>query len=315
MRYKKKVSILFVLNFCLLVFYGLTLFFDPQRTVKRNSAYSWLEERFISSADRIEIYGIYGSTILSRKNNIWVISATGQDFPVKQIRVEELFRSLSRRKSYPLRSSASAPERLGFDEGASRIIVRGGAGLPLLDLLIGFTDASGRDVYLRKAGQKEIRSGEDIFSVYTESNRSFWYDLRIFPELLPSMVQKVHLLTAGESSYILSRQNSGWINERTGEQIPGAGTYLSSILALQGEDFVDLRERETALSLVLELGDGSFLILRVSPPDTQGCVIVSVSGSPLSYLLSEWSAKRLWPSFFGENPAGVYGAAIPAPDL
>jgi len=288
------------LIFCLAIVYGLTFLLDTANV--RNSGFVWLESRFIRLADRIEIHGLYGSsaiqrrTVLVRKNNVWVIPEGVIDYPVKQIRVEELLRDLSRRKTYPLRSSTTAPERLGLGEGASRIIVRGGAGLPLLELRIGFTDASGREIYLQKAGQREIRSGEDIFTIYTDSDPRFWYDLRLFPELSPAMVQRVHIFpfTAGEAPFTLSRRNNSWINESTGASVPRAEAWLRQVLDAQAEGFAASLDWETAGTMVFELGDGSSRVFRIAYPDAEGNRLAAISGSAFAYSLSEWTARRLW---------------------
>jgi hypothetical protein len=268
----------------------------------------WLESRFIRLADRIEIHGLYGNTVLVRKNNVWAIPEGVIDYPVKQVRVEELLRDLSRRKNYPIRSSTTEPERLGLGEGASRIIVRGGAGLPLLDLRIGFTDASGRELYLQKAGQREIRSGEDIFTIYTDRDPRFWYDLRLFPDLTPAMVQRVHIFpfisfSEGEdpfAPFTLSRRNNSWINESTGASVPRAEAWLRQLLDAQAEGFAQLTQGansldwEAAGTMVFELGDGSSRVFRISPPDAEGNRIAAISGSPFAYSLSDWTVRRLW---------------------
>ena len=297
--FNKKLALLLILIFFLIMVYLGSFFFSTEANL-RNSSYTWLDSRFVPLADRIEIYGLKGSIILLRKNNTWVISHGNNDYPVKPLRVEELFRDLSRRKNYPLRSTTSAPETFGLAKGVSRIIVRGGVGLPLLDLLIGFTDVSGRELFLRKAGQKEIRSGEDIFTIYTESDDRFWYDLRIFPGLSPSMVQRIHCfpLSTGESPFTLSRKNNGWIIENTVFPVLRVESWLRSIIEAQGENFVDSMDWETVGTMVLELEDGSARILRISPPDAQGSRIAAVSGSPFAYSLSEWTIRRIWDSSF-----------------
>ena len=301
MTYKKKLFCLLALIFCLISLYGATFFFDPEVS-SRNSNLSWLENRFVDLADRIEIFGSNGRTLILRINNVWVISDGNVDYPVKQIRVEELFRDLSRRKNYPLRSSTSEPGIYGLGEGASRIIIRGGAGLPLLDLLIGYSDVSGREIYLRRTGQREIRSGEDIFSIYTESARSFWYDLRLFPDLSVVMVQRVHVfppIMTEESPFTLSRRNNNWINENSGALVPRAESWLRTILDTQGESFADPVYWNPAYweaegSIILELEDGSARIFRIGPPDSYGSRFAVVSDSDFTYSLTEWTVRRVW---------------------
>ena len=308
MAYEKKLILLLTVIFCLLCLYIGTFFIGTEKSL-RNSNISWLDMNFIHLADRIEIYGFYGRTILLRKNNIWVLREGSIDYPVRQNKVEELFRDLSRRKNYPLRSSTSDPGIFGLGEEASRIIIRAGTGIPLLDLLVGYNDVSGRDVFLRRAGQTAIRSGEDIFTIYTESDPSFWYDLRIFPDLSASMVQRVHIfpLFAEQSPFTLSRRNNGWINESSGALVPRAESWLRILINTQGENFINTENWESEGSMVLELGDGNVRLFRVSSPDLESSRMAVVSGAPvggsdLVFVLSEWTIRRLWGfSFFPED--------------
>jgi hypothetical protein len=307
---KKRVAPLLVLIFILGLANMLVFLLSPERKSQRSSVYTWLDERYLSYADRIEIYGLYENIVLTRKNNIWVMGAPSDtsppgnspsDYPVKQYRVEELLDSLTRKRNYPVRSSAVDPEILGLGTGASRITVRGGAGLPLLDLLIGSIDVSGKEVYLRKAGNKEIRSGPDLFTIYTNSTPQVWYDLRLFPELTPDMVQRVHLsLLPGEDQITIARRNNGWIIENTNMPLPNGESWVRSIIEAQAENFTNIQSTETYANITLELGTGAVKVLNIGSPLADNSRIAIVSGSAHSYSLSEWTVNRLWrdSSFF-----------------
>ncbi|MDR2618604.1 MAG: DUF4340 domain-containing protein [Treponema sp.] len=281
-----------------------TVVFDPERTALRNAAFAWIEPRLLDLADRIEISGSQGSTVLSRKNNVWVISNGGTDYPVKQARVEDFLKVLSGQELYQVRSnSASAHERLGVVEGrASRIVIRGGAGLPLLDLLIGFAGAAGREVYLRKAGQNEVRSGEDRFTVYTESPGSSWYDLRLFPDLETDMIQRVRVapFRQDEAPYALSRNGRSW-SFSDAQEPPEASkveSWLRSLADAEAEDFSTSIPQSGAVlsagSIFLELGNGDTVTLRLGQDDGGNRRDASVSVSPFVYSLSEWTVNRLF---------------------
>ncbi|MDR0312512.1 MAG: DUF4340 domain-containing protein, partial [Treponema sp.] len=248
-----------------------------------------------------EIYGINANIILERKNNIWVMGAASSYYPVKQYRVEELLDSLTRKRNYPVRSSSVDPAVLGLGDGALRITIRGGAGLPLLDLLIGSIDVSGKEVYLRKAGNKEIRSGPDVFTIYTNSTPQFWYDLRLFPELTPDMVQRVHLSMLStpnsplpsENQLTIVRRNNGWIIENLDMPFPNGESWVRSIIEAQAENFTSSQSTETYASITLELGTGAIRILNIGSPIADNSRIATVSGSAYSYSLSEWTVNRL----------------------
>ncbi|MDR1566708.1 MAG: DUF4340 domain-containing protein [Treponema sp.] len=312
--YKRKLICLSALAAVLALIFIGTVVFNPERTALRNAAFTWIEPGLLDLADRIEISGSQGNTLLSRKNNVWVISSGETGYPVKQARVEDLLKALSGRGLYQVRSnSASAHERLGLVEGrASRIVIRGGPGLPLLDLFIGFAAAPGREVYLRKAGQNEVRSGEDRFTAYTESPAASWYDLRLFPDLETAMIQRVRVTPPGqeEAPYTLSRNGRGWSFSGTLEppEPSRVESWLRSLADAEADDFNTALAQADAVSgsgsILLELGDGSIITLRLGQNDAGNRRDASVSLSSFVYSLSEWTVNRLFreASYFMQEP-------------
>jgi hypothetical protein len=311
--YKRKLIRLSVLTAVLALICLGTLVFDPERTARRSAAFAWIEPRLLDQADRIEISGSLGNTVLDRKNNLWVIQDGEVDYPVKQVRVEDFLKVLSTQGLYQVRStSASVHERLGLTEGkASGIVIRGGAGLPLLELFIGFADAPGREVYLRKAGQNEVRSGDDLFTAYTESPRSSWYDLRLFPDITAGMVQQLRINPgiADALPYTLSRNSGGWVlSGFTPVDSAEAESWLRSLLDAQGEDFDTAMKPGDGVfssgSVVLELDNGRTRTLRLGPVDSGNRRPASVSTFPFVYSLSEWTVGRIFKEasyFAGES--------------
>ncbi|GHV92127.1 hypothetical protein AGMMS50268_26300 [Spirochaetia bacterium] len=322
MVYKQKRCLLSAVVGLLALVYALSFVFDPQQVDKRSDAFTWLDPRFLDQIDAVEIYGPAADTRLVRRNNAWFVSADGAEYPARQFRVEDFLGALTRRGVWPVQArSASAHERLGLAEAAaSRIVVRGGAGLPLLDLLAGNGNLSGRGIYLRKAGQNEARSGEDRLSGYISGPRSSWYNLRLFPDSETGVnatasitVDSVQRLTvyppAGRGMNgpaVFTRSGSGWsINGIALSQPENnkADTYIRGILNIEGEDFISPSAGPEAFDdgrLVLELGDGSIRTVRIGPPgeSDQRCAVVS--GSPYVYALTSWAVDRLFrdASFF-----------------
>ena len=307
MTYKKKFIALSSLAAVLALVYILTFVLDPEN--RRSSFFAWLDPALLVMADGIEIEGPQGSTVLSRKNNTWVFPAGAMDYPVKQGRVEDLLAVLCRREAYPLRaSSTGARERLGLAEGrASRIVVRGGAGLPLLELEIGTGDALGREVYVSRAGKREIFSGEDRFTFYTDPGPASWYDLRLFPSEparnSAAGVQQADItLPDGAGSYTLRRGRTetngvGWImlgNESVALDAPRVEAWLRSVLDAEGEGFDDQALESVEGSIILRFGDGSARTVQAGPEDEQGSRGIMVSDSPFVYVLSEWTLNRLF---------------------
>ncbi|MDR0474155.1 MAG: hypothetical protein LBH43_10850 [Treponema sp.] len=322
MIYRKKILLLSALALLLALIYAGTFFLDSGLREEMRSKYSWIKPQMLELADRIEIAGMSGPVILERKKNIWVMPlyteeggrGISRDFPVKQPRVNDLFKALSRRANYPLRSViASGQDRLGLGEGqASRIIIRGGAGLPLLDLQIGFGGAFGSTIYLRKTGSGEARSGEDIFSIFTETGRNVWYDLSLFENIPPDMVQRVLVNAPGNTgSYSISRSGRTWsfsfLNTSAADfsftiDRFAAESWIRFITTLEADDFDYFLKKDDPVfnmgSIILELGDGTFRTLSAGFSDvTEGedkKYPVTASGKEFAYSLNSRAVSGLF---------------------
>ena len=310
MAYKKKIAVLSAAVIVLALVYILSFVFDPER--RQSTAFAWLDPSLLVMADGIEIYGTGGVaggiTLLSRKDGTWFFSSGITDFPVKQHRVEDLLNALSRKDVYPLRAvSAEAIERLGLaEESSSRIRIRGGAGLPLLDLLIGGGDALGREVYLRRVGRNEIHSGEDRFTFYIDARPSFWYDLRLFPQEIADIgaVQQAEIALLNEEPFILRRSGGGWIMVGQGSALDtrSVEAWLRSVLEAEADDFGLEPPALVEGSITLRFGDGTTRTIEAGPADEDNNRSLRVLGSGLVYVLTEWTFSRLFreSSFFGE---------------
>jgi len=303
--YKKKLILLSTLAAALAIVYILSFVLDPQRWHDR--AFAWLEPRLHSLADRIELSGPAGDAVLLRRNDIWFLSAWGNEYPVRQQRVQDLFAALSRRDVYTLRStSLETRESLGLTVGsASRILVRGGIGLPLLDLLIGIGGALGRDVYMARADAREIYSGEDRFTFFTDSGPLFWLDFRLFAGgRTAAMVQQAEVTFAPDTSYILRRSGGAWVlqgDESADLLNPRVEAWLRAVLEAEGEDFSAQSPSVVEGSITLWFGDGTSRTVQIGPiEDEENHRRAAVSGSPLVYVLSQWTVDRLFrePSHF-----------------
>jgi hypothetical protein len=252
---------------------------------------------------------------MAKKNGAWHVSYNGAEYPARQLRVDDFLGLLSRQAPYPVRAStAAAQERLGLTEdAASRIVLSAPSGSPLLDLLVGQGDQTGQEVYLRKAGQTEIRSGEDLFSGYISGARASWYNLRLFPEsenggLDADAVQRLTVYSpAGEENSnaaeprIFSRSGNEWIITGITVADPDktkVDSYIRGILNTEGDDFSETVQPDAPVfndaRLVLELGDGSTRTLRLGTADESNRRLAVVSGSPYVYSLAGWAADRLF---------------------
>ena len=312
MTYKKQFTVLSGIIAALAVIFILTIVFDPERRGSRSAAYSWLEPGQNDRISGIIITKQDETITLARNGGKWFVSHEGKDYPAKDPRVEDFIACLSKRAPYPVRSSnASAQARLGLsDEGATRVTVAAGAGLPLLSLLIGQPDITGQNVYLRKQGQNEVRSGEDIFSAYTGSSLSSWYNLRLFPEsetgkLDASNVQRLTVYPpAGEEgdlpAQIFTRKGKEWSFSfgLANPDMTRVDSYIRDILNASGDDFIgDISPSDPMFNnsrITLELGDGSIRTVRFSPPEESGSRYAAVSGSDWTLKVPNWTIQRIF---------------------
>ena len=316
-KFTRKAVILSALVAILAVIYILTFALGSEN--RRDSAFAWLDQSLQDMADRIEISGEEGRIVLNRVNNVWFCpSETAPDgtspgparmLPVKQEKVGDLLVFLGRKGVYPVRaSSPEAIERLGLDEGeASRIIVRGGAGLPLLDLFISYGSALGREIYLRRAGWNRIYSTEEDFYSFTEAKPVSWYDLRLFP---PSdeesggnlgraaigidRVQQVEISVSDREPFVFRRSLQGWVVPNSGTALDATKVeaWLRFIIEAQADDFGFYPPELIEGSITFRLGDGTSRALMVGPVenniiDGQKYRSAAVLGSSLVYLLSD----------------------------
>jgi hypothetical protein len=310
MAYKKKLILLSSITAALALVYVLSIVFEPERAGSRSAAYTWLDPKAADRVDRVVLSSGGETSELVRKNSEWFVAHNGREYPARRLRAEDFIGILTRRAPYPVRSTSPAShERLGLDEGAaSRITVSGAlAAPPLLDLLVGQSDNTGREVYLRRQGQNEVRSGENKFAPYLSGSRVSWYNLRLIPEsedgkLDVDGVQRLLVYTQDRAEpQVFSRRNREWTFSGISVAEPDMGkvdAYVRGVLNAEGDDFSEAVSPEDSMfndsRIVLELGNGGVKTIRLSPPDGNKRRFALVSGSDHVYSLAPWAAERLF---------------------
>jgi hypothetical protein len=310
MIYKKKILVLSSVFGVLALIYTGILIFSSDRARVRDTLYVWLDPKAAAQADRIELRGDQSAQLI-RRGDAWSALGDAMEYPVKQERVRGLLNLLSTRASYPRRGDSSAShEAFGLTESAaSRIIIREGDGQTvLLDLLIGRRDATGRELYLRRNNQDQVRAGEDAFSLYLGAPAS-WYNLRLFQNEV-DMVQRVTVVPAlpegaeaGQpaSTMVLLRQNRTWAIEGVSDDALEASrieSYIRGILEAEGDDFIsDFKADDPVFTqgrIQIEFGDGNSRTLSLGPVAGEGKRSAVVSGVPYVYSLAQWTINRLF---------------------
>jgi hypothetical protein len=309
MPYKRKILSLALTAGLLAILYGAVLFFDPQRINERNGSFAWLPAEARDEANRIEVSVPEAETItLVRKNGDWfALIGDGFEVPAKQGRIDDIFRILTERGAFPLRgSSSSSHEEMGLvPDSASRLVIRGGAGaVPMLDLLVGNDDSTGREVFLRRNGVNEFRSGDRLLSSYINGAETAWHDLRLFRDDPSSSVQRIRVIpidlkndTETEGDFALVRSGAGWVFEGAGTPDGNkAEEWVRAIFAVQGDYFIpapggiDLSTGR----ITIELGDGSVRTIRAGDPlpGNGEKWPVAVEGSPYLFAVSRWTIQN-----------------------
>jgi hypothetical protein len=342
--YKQKLTVLGVIACLLALVFTGTLIFSPERVSRRDNQYTWLDPKWKDQVDRIEIRGGEGETVFVRRNGLWAAVHSGREYPVREGGIADLLSDITARGEYPVRGkSASSHEKLGLSEAAaSRIILWGGpASPPLLELLAGDTDLTGNEVYYRKGGQDEVRSGSNTIAGYLNYSRTSWYDLRLFSGAEGLSPEDVYRLTviapSGEGEtppllpepLVIAGNGGDWtVDGIAGEalDLSKVKAYIRLVLNSGGDDFEPGLNLEDPVfnegRILVELEDGASKTLRLgavlpgSGSDESGRRRAAVSSDrPYVYVLSPWTMTRLFrdTGYFRKDQADSQTSPYPAP--
>jgi hypothetical protein len=307
--YRTKATVLAVINAALVTVFILGVVFNPERVVLRSALYSWLDVKQTDSVERITVNNENEITLI-RKGGGWTVLYDGNEYPARQFRVNDFIDILTKRAAYPVYStSETSHERLSLtDDTSSRVTVTG-TERPLLDLHIGLQDVTGKNIFLRKEGQNEVRSGADIFSGYVYQNPLFWCNLRLIPETetgkldLTSVMRLTVTPPAGEDGQvrprIFTREGRAWdsnLNMRL--DMDKTDSYVRDVLNTSGDGFAEDRAATDPdlndCGILLEFEDGATKTVRFGPEDN-GKRYAAVSGSTLVYSVPSYAILRLFP--------------------
>ena len=306
MEYKKRLIYILSLIGALAVVYLASFIFDPELAGTRSASYVWLDSKLAGRTVKIVISKKEDTVEIVKNNNRWFVLRDNMEYPARQLRVEDFIGILTSRKAWPVRSSsASSHERLGIGANAAARITLYGENSTLVDLLLGNEDVTGREIYIRKYGQNEVRSGENLFSSYLTGSVAGWYNLKLIPEsedgkVAVDSVQRLSVY-GPQSTQVFSRKNRTWTVSGLQIANPDQASidgYVRAVLNIEGDNFGDFiansDQKFSYGSLVLELGNGSVKTIRVTDADESGRRFARVEGSDYVYSLAPWAAQRLF---------------------
>ncbi|MDR2943147.1 MAG: DUF4340 domain-containing protein [Treponema sp.] len=308
MEYKKRLIYILSLIGALALVYLASFIFDPEFAGTRSASYVWLDSKLAGRTARIVVGAQDGGVELVKKSGQWFVLHNGTEYPARQLRIEDFTGIFTSRKAWPVRSSsASSHEKLGVGENSAKRITLYGENSVLLDILLGNEDVTGREIYLRKYGQNEVRSGENLFASYITGSANGWYNLRLIPEsedgkVAVDSVQRLSVYSP-QGTQVFSRKNRTWTVSGIEVANPDPANidgYVKAVLNLEGDDFSDSIARDDPkfnyASLVLELGDGGVKTVRVTDADETDRRFARVEGSDYVYSLAPWAAQKLFRS-------------------
>jgi len=303
MTYKNRLTFLGTLIGVLTVTYIASVIFTSGIGSK-SSSYAWLDSKSTGKIQKIAIKDNENEIELRKKNNQWFVLHNGLEYPAKQLRVEDFLKILTTRSAWAVRSSsASTHGRFGLEQSASRVTISGET--VLLDLVVGNEDILKNEIYLRRAGQNEVRSGDNAIKSYISSPVTSWYNLRLITETENgsvdlSSVQRLSVYTPQETQ-IFSRKNrrweiSGFKAEKPDQSI--IDNYIRQVITAEGDNFDDAVKADDPMfdkiNMSIELGNGRIVTVRFSEADESGGRFAHVSGKDYVYFIPAWSAGKLF---------------------
>jgi hypothetical protein len=300
--YKKKIIYLSTLIAVLALLYTGSLVFSPERNNKKNSLYTWLDPKFAGKIDRIALDTEELKLELIKKKDEWFVLHNGGEFPARKARIEDFISIFTSRSAWPVRASGALSHARFALEGKTPRLSMYGENSIYLDILLGKDDKAGREIYVRRFGDDEVRSGDNTFVFYINGTAASWYNLRFFPEsengkISLEDVQRLSLYNEGET-IIITRANGSWeVSGVNNPDLKNIEDYISIVINSEGDDFLDsVSSNDSGLNhsrIVIEFGDGKISTIRVSADDENKNRFAHVSGSDYIYAIPLWVSSRI----------------------
>jgi len=300
--YKKKIIYLSTLIAVLALLYTGSLVFNPERNNNKNASYIWLDPKFAGKIDRITLNSEEHKLELIKKKDDWFVLHNGSEYPARKARIEDFIGIFTSSSAWPVRASgASSHARFALEGETPRLSMYVENSI-YLDILLGKDDKTGREIFVRRFGNDEVRSGNNLFISYIDGTAASWYNLRFFPEsengkISLEDVQRLSLYNEGET-IIITRANGSWeVSGVNNPDLKNIEDYISIVLNSEGDDFLDsVNSNDPGLNhsrIVIEFGNGKITTIRVSAADENKNRFAHVSGSNYIYAIPLWVSSRI----------------------
>jgi hypothetical protein len=304
--YKNRLVVLVTIITLLALTYTASHIFSPERRNNRSASYVWLDPKLVAKINRIVIGTEFQTIELMSNDNQWFVSHNGKLYPARKARIEDFIGIFTTRSLWPIRSSsASSHEHFGLDgEKSSRVTIYTDNSI-LLDLFLGNNDNTGREIYIRKVTDNEVRSGGSSISAYTGTAVNNWYNLKLLPESESgepdiASVQRLTVYNEGETQ-VFSRSNRNWVISGINVENPDYSSienYIRTVLNTEGDNFADSVYSNDLFfgvsRIVFEFGDGRVVTVSISAQDEENKRFARVSTSEYTYSVPSWAAARIF---------------------
>jgi hypothetical protein len=306
LTYKDKLISLLSLISVLSLLYIASFIFNHDRNFARSSSYVWLDQKFTDGIKRITVNSLEHKFEFLRKSDQWFILYNEKEYPARQLRIEDFVSIFTSRAAWTIRSSnSSSHSRFGLNPAEAARLTIYGENTVLLDLLLSFPDSPGAQIFIRKFGENEVRSGENNITSYLTGPVNNWFNLRLFAEsengkIDVDSVQRLSVSDNGEIK-VFSRMNRSWTVsgiEISNPDQSGIERYIRNVLNSEGDNFIDadsLRDVDFNNSIiVMEFNNGKIATVRFSEPDENSLRYAKSSASEYIYSVPLWVSSRLF---------------------
>ena len=306
MTYKNRLIFLLSLIAALALLYAGSFIVNTGAGSARSASVIWLDSNLSLKADRIAVVAGGLKFELVKRNDRWFVLNDDGEYPARGLRVEDFLGIFTKRAAWPVRSSGSAShERFGLDAGTADRLTVYGENSVLLDLLAGFEDSTGQEVYVRRYAQSEVRSGNSLLKTYLTSPVTSWYNLRLIPESEDGKVSAKNVqrlsVNSADTTLTFTRRNRRWTVSGAEIENPDRNSienYIGVILNTEGDNFdssVSADDPELGKNrITVELDNGSVITIRISEGDESGHRYAHVFGRDYIYSIPSWASSRLF---------------------